>query len=148
MKRSFSPSLRRLTFLLAVLVPIPICLLAPSHAEDTTVRDLAKLVTIRRDTYGVPHILAPTEEAAAFGQGYATAEDHVRTTARLFLQARGEEAAHFGEPFAEADFLVKQLRIHEVAEAGYAKMPPWLQWILDGYAAGYNYYLQKHRDQL
>ena len=38
--------------------------------------ELSGLVTIRRDKYGVPHILGQTEEAAAFGQGYATAEDH------------------------------------------------------------------------
>ena len=119
-----------------------------SARADDAGRDLAKQVTIRRDAYGVPHILADTEAAAAFGHGYASAEDHVLTMARLFLQARGEEAAHFGERFAEADFLVKHLKIHEVAEAGYARMPPWLRWLLDAYAAGYNHYLAKHKGTL
>ncbi len=44
-------------------------------ARDTAKKSLAAQVTIRRDTYGVPHILAKTEEAAAFGFGYAQADD-------------------------------------------------------------------------
>ena len=44
---------------------------------------LASQVTIRRDTYGVPHILAQTEEAASFGMGYAQAEDHAVEVARV-----------------------------------------------------------------
>src|SRR5579862_1762834 len=103
----------------------------------TAIDDLGSQVTIRRDTYGVPHILASTEEAAAFGQGYATAEDHGAELARLYLKARGEESSQFGEQFADSDFLIKQLRIHEVAEEGIAKSPPLMKMILDAYAAGY-----------
>ncbi len=110
--------------------------------------DLASQVTIRRDTYGVPHILAPTEEAAAFGNGYVVAEDHVLELARLFLKARSEESAYFGEKYAESDFAVEELRIYEFAEAGYARMPPWVQRIVDGYAAGYSRYLEQHRAEL
>ncbi|HEV3081060.1 MAG TPA: penicillin acylase family protein, partial [Gemmataceae bacterium] len=61
---------------------------------------LARQTTIRRDHYGVPHILAATEEAAALGMGYAGAEDHAELLGRLFLQARGAEASVFGEKFA------------------------------------------------
>jgi acyl-homoserine-lactone acylase len=110
--------------------------------------DLSDQPTLRRDNFGVPHILAATEEAAAFGQGYAVAEDHILEVARLYLKARSEEAAYFGEAFAESDFAVKELRMYEAAEAGYAKSPPWMQMILDGYAAGYNRYIEKHRAEL
>ena len=47
-------------------------------------------VTIRRDTYGIPHILAATEEGASFGLGYAQAEDHAEVIARHYASARGE----------------------------------------------------------
>ena len=39
-------------------------------------RDLARSVTIYRDTYGVPHIYAKTDAGAAFGLMYAQAEDN------------------------------------------------------------------------
>ena len=54
--------------------------------------DLARSVTIDRDTNGVPHIRAATEEAAAFGFGYAQAEDHAEEIARRLIGARGELA--------------------------------------------------------
>jgi acyl-homoserine-lactone acylase len=134
-----------------IVIPAAALLLAAGHisfsspALSAGSNDLASQVTIRRDNYGVPHILAPTEEAAAFGQGYVVAEDRILELARLFLKARSEEAAHFGEEHAESDLLVKELRIRETAEAGYKKSPPWMQMILDGYAAGYNRYVEKHR---
>ena len=103
----------------------------PARAGEPAGDDLASQVTIRRDTFGVPHILAPTEEAACFGQGYASAEDHVLVMAREYLKARGEEAAYFGEDFAANDFAMKQLHIWEGAKEGYARLAPWVQRILD-----------------
>ena len=48
--------------------------------------ELASEVTIRRDTFGVPHVLASTEEAAAYGLGWVSGEDHVLVLGRLFQQ--------------------------------------------------------------
>lgn len=121
---------------------------AAAVGADRLADDLAAQVTIRRDTYGVPHILGKTEEAAALGHGYASAEDYVLDMARLYLKARAEEAAYFGEKFAESDFLVKQLRMYEGAKTGYGKLAPWVRRILDGYARGYNRYVEQHRGEL
>jgi acyl-homoserine lactone acylase PvdQ len=70
----------------------------PSQSTSKTPETwpLAGKVIIRRDVYGIPHILAETEEAAAFGFGYAQAEDHCQTIARALVSARGEEAKYFG----------------------------------------------------
>jgi hypothetical protein len=54
---------------------------------------LAGQATIRRDTFGVPHILADTEEAAAFAFGYAQAEDHAAGIGR---QIRKYSDTHLG----------------------------------------------------
>lgn len=119
-----------------------------SFASGSPGNELAAQVTIRRDNFGVPHILAASEEAAAFGQGYVTAEDHILELARLLIKARGEEALYFGDKFAEADFLIKELRMVESSQAGYEKSPPLVRMILDGYAAGYNRYIEQHRAEL
>src|SRR5688572_20970983 len=84
-----------LILLLVILSALPVAV--PRAASN----DLAAKVTIRRDNFGVPHILAPTEEAAAYGHGYVTAEDHVLELARLLLKARSEEALYFGDKFAD-----------------------------------------------
>ncbi|HEY2931276.1 MAG TPA: acylase [Acidobacteriota bacterium] len=124
---------------------------APAGDQASAAADpdyLASKVLIRRDNYGVPHILGETEEAAAFGLGYAVAEDHILELARLFLKARSEEAAFFGEKFVDSDLATKELQIHEYAQIGYQRMPPWVRFIVDGYAAGYNRYVAKHRSEL
>jgi acyl-homoserine-lactone acylase len=100
---------------------------------------------IRRDTYGVPHILASSERDAAFAHGYATAEDHLATLAPLFLRARGEKASVFGEASLREDVLVHQLGIWDTAQAKFETLPPHIQAILNGYAEGYNAYLATHR---
>src|ERR1700683_345626 len=100
---------------------------------------------IRRDNYGVPHILADTEQAAAYAQGYATAEDHFDELARLFLRARGEQAAVFGQSFVKQDLLVRELGIWDKARDRFEDLPPHMQAILDAYAQGYDLYLSQHR---
>lgn len=110
-------------------------------------RSLAEQVTIRRDTFGVPHILAETEEAASFGMGYAQAEDHAEEIARRFITARGEQARFFGTS-AESDFRMKRYGNHEVAKDRFRELTPLFQSMLNAYAAGFNLYTEKNRSQL
>jgi acyl-homoserine-lactone acylase len=153
MKQAF-PVWRFGVFATGWLIVIGGALVVPAAARAEPADDeLASQVTIRRDKFGVPHITAPTEEAAAFGQGYVVAEDHVLVLGRLLLKARSEEAAYFGAKEGEydivaADALCKRLHIYEGAAVGYAKMAPWVQRIAAGYAAGYNHYVRKHRAEL
>src|SRR6185503_3999012 len=107
---------------------------------------LASQVLIRRDTYGVPHILAKTEEGAAFGFGYAQAEDHCLTIARRFVAARGEAAKLLGQG-AEGDFLAKRFENLEVCRINFGQLDPLLQRIFSSYAAGLNHYVTKHRQE-
>jgi acyl-homoserine-lactone acylase len=100
---------------------------------------------IRRDTWGVPHIIAPTEAAAAFAHGYVTAEDHFLALARLLLRARGEQATYFGEKSLAEDEAIAQVEIYEVARKAFAGLPPLTQIILNNYADGYNLYLSRRR---
>jgi acyl-homoserine-lactone acylase len=123
-------------------------LAACSIDQVALAKDLSEQVVIRRDEFGVPHILAETEEAALYGYGYAQAEDHILTIARLMLQARSEEAAYFGQRYARSDFRIKQFRMYEGAKAGYAKTAPWFRRLLDGFASGYNRYIEKNRGEL
>jgi|HubBroStandDraft_1064217.scaffolds.fasta_scaffold01390_6 acyl-homoserine-lactone acylase len=123
---------------------ICVFLLASAAATPGAGVDGSRAV-IRRDTYGVPHIWAPTEEEAAFAQGYAAAEDYFPLLARLFLRAKGLQASVFGEGALGDDIYMHQLGIHEVAESAFPTMPPVIRGLLSGYAGGYNLYLAQHR---
>ena len=48
--------------------------------------------TIIRDRFGVPHISGRRDADAAFGMGYAHAQDDFPTLQRAFLSARGRLA--------------------------------------------------------
>lgn len=108
---------------------------------------LAGKVVIRRDTYGIPHILAQTEEAAAFGFGYAQAEDHCLTIARSLVAARGEEARYFGTG-KDSDFLLRLYNVRAEAERDLGRVGRLYRRIVEAYAAGINRYVEKHRAQL
>ncbi len=114
---------------------------------DAAKKSLAEQAVIRRDTYGVPHILAETEEAAAFAMGYAQAEDHCIEIARRYLSARGEEAKYTGAG-VETDFESKRYGIHEIALKNFGKLSPLMQQINNAFAAGFNRYVEKNRKDL
>jgi acyl-homoserine-lactone acylase len=109
---------------------------------------LAPQVTIRRDTFGIPHILADTEEAAAFGFGYAQAEDHAVEIARRMISARGEEAKYFGPSGLANDLGMAQFDNIGEARRGLRRVSPLFRRILTAYAAGVNRYVSRHRAQL
>jgi acyl-homoserine-lactone acylase len=109
-------------------------------------RPIADRVEIRRDTYGIPHILADDEEAGGFGFGYAMAEDHAAEIGRRYLAARGEAARIFGAGELENDLAMHRLDNRGAARRALAedtgrRFRRWLQ----GFAAGINRYVETHR---
>ena len=139
-------------FVLILLCSLGALKASPTHAfrsnrAEATTTLLASQVSIRRDTYGIPHILAKAEEAAAFGFGYAQAEDHCLTIARRYVAARGEAARLLGQG-AEGDFLVRRFDNLEVCRINFAQLDPLLQRIFSSYAAGLNHYVSQHRQEL
>jgi acyl-homoserine-lactone acylase len=110
-------------------------------------RPLADRAEIRRDRFGVPHILAEDEEAAAFAFGYAMAEDHAAEIGRRYLQARGDSARHFGDAELDSDLAMRRFDNLATARRAYdedtgRRFRRWLR----GFAAGINEYVAAHRD--
>ncbi|MFK7995748.1 MAG: penicillin acylase family protein [Granulosicoccus sp.] len=116
----------------------PTVILAPT--------DTGLQATIRRTTNGVPHISSDTLEGAAFGAGFAQAQDNVCLLAESFVKARGERAKYFGPGENDIniinDFSYRSLRILSGAESEYAQLSPESLALLDGFTAGYNQYVE------
>ena len=120
----------------------------PVPLSTATAADLFPHAVIRRDTFGVPHITADTDEAAAFALGYAEAEDHAVEMGKLYLLSRGEAARWFGPEYVEGDLVQKRManlegarRALEITGDGYRR---WLH----GFVTGVNFYADKHRAEL
>ncbi|MGA2260205.1 MAG: penicillin acylase family protein [Acidobacteriota bacterium] len=131
--------------LLLAIVLISIALSSTSKTSESS--SLAGKVTICRDTYGIPHILAETEEAAAFGFGYAQAEDHGTAIARELVSARGEEAMVFGTGI-ESDFLLKLYDNQRMSEQDLQRVGAVYRKMVNAYAEGLDAYFAQHRSQL
>ncbi|SVB44434.1 uncharacterized protein METZ01_LOCUS197288, partial [marine metagenome] len=102
------------------------------------------MVTIARDTHGVPHISGPTEADAAFGFGYAQAQDHLNLMLRNYMEAAGRLAEIDGEAALEIDVRTRLWRTTEEAEAAYPRLNSETRVYLDGFVDGVNRYMTDH----
>lgn len=106
--------------------------------------------TIRRTTGGVPHVKADNLKSAAFGHGYAQAQDNVCMLAEAVVKARSERSKYFGPgPDTQFgiglnivnDFSYKAQKIYSGAEAEYPTLSDESKALVDGFVAGYNKYI-------
>lgn len=113
---------------------------APKPAHD---------VRIRRDEWGVPHILGRTDADAAYGLGYAQAEDDLATLVQGTLTARGQLATLQGPSGLDSDYLVQLLDVWGAIDRDYARrVPANVRAVLQAYADGANAYARKHPETL
>src|SRR5689334_13070184 len=112
--------------------------------SDDPLTKLALLVTIYRDTYGVPHVFGKTDASTAFGFAYAQAEDNFWRVEENYILALGRGSELYGQKSLEEDRLNHALEIPRLAREEYARLDPRMRSLCDAFAAGFNYYLARH----
>jgi acyl-homoserine-lactone acylase len=123
---------------------------APVAANATAAKPATGPVThhdvrIRRDDWGVPHILAKTDVDAAYALGYAQAEDDMATIQLSAFTARGKLAELQGPSGVESDYLVGLQDVWGTIRRRYARdLAPQPRRMLEAYAAGVNAYAKRH----
>lgn len=101
-------------------------------------------IQIARDSFGTPHIFAPTDAEVAYGFAWATAEDDFETMQMQLLAIRGLMGQVSGKQGAFFDVAVHLLDPHSIVEARFDKdISPDFKKLLDAYAEGANAYAQK-----
>lgn len=122
----------------------------PSPDLSTLIAKAQKYdVHIKRDTFGVPHVIGPRDADVAFGLGFAHSEDDFATLQQVALATRGQLAAVEGRNAAVADYLVHLLRVWETVDAKYeVDLPADVRQVLEAYADGVNYYAALHPDRV
>jgi acyl-homoserine-lactone acylase len=147
-RASMRPFLTAMAIVMGAACPVA------AAADDAPA--LARQVTIRRTQYGVPHIQGESLAAAAFGFGYCQAEDHWPSILRGIIGVRGELAATFGpdesvpgdDKHVTADFRTRQFRVYGRAVDNYHRLDPDYRSMAEAFAAGVNYYVDRHRADL
>jgi len=117
---------------------------ASQELSPAKLRQLARSVTIYRDTYGVPHVFGRTDASTVFGFAYAQAEDNFWRVEQNFISALGRLSEVYGEETLDEDRLNHALEIPRLAKEEYARLDRDMQALCDAFAAGFNYFLLRH----
>ncbi len=133
----------RFAFILVALLAFGIVALAQRPKSDSSAV-LARSVTIYRDTYGVPHVFGRTDASTAFGFAYAQAEDNFWRVEENFIFALGRASELYGAKTLDDDRLNHALGIPKLAQSEYARLDRQMRALCDAFAAGFNYYLERH----
>jgi acyl-homoserine-lactone acylase len=121
----------------------------PADTRELIARAGAYDVRIRRDRFGVPHVLGKTDADTAFGLAFAHSEDDFATIQDTILISRGELASENGYSGAVPDYLVQLFHVRALVEARYAHdLPADVRRVLEAYADGVNYYAALHPEKV
>ena len=101
-------------------------------------------ITIARDTYGVPHIFAPTDPEVAYGLAWAHAEDDFTTIQTLMLTGKGKLATYLGKKGAPIDYVVGLLNTKATVMAQIDQLDPAFLQLVRGYLLGLEAYAKAH----
>ncbi|ABS62560.1 Glutaryl-7-aminocephalosporanic-acid acylase [Parvibaculum lavamentivorans DS-1] len=137
-----------LTVLTVVLVRGAIEAPAPADPAPMLARAANYDATIKRDTWGVPHIFGKRDVDVAFGFGFAHSEDDFATIQEVAIATRGELASVKGERAAITDYLVNLMGVWETVDARYeSDLSPEVRRVIEAYADGVNYYAALHPEE-
>jgi acyl-homoserine-lactone acylase len=115
-----------------------------SAAESA--KNLAASATIYRDAYGVPHIYGRTDESVVFGLMYAQAEDNFWQLEEDHINKLGRAAEIYGQSRLAGDLTARLFETTRRAREDYERLTPQMRKLCDAYAAGINYYLERHAE--
>ncbi len=101
-------------------------------------------ITIARDSFGVPHIFAPTDPEVAYGIAWAHAEDDFETLQLVVLSGKAKLGTGLGKKGAEGDYVINLLRVRKTVEEQWNTLSPDFVELIKGYVAGLNAYAKAH----
>ena len=113
-----------------------------SSAQLPTIR--TNQINIARDSYGVPHIFAPTDPEVAYGLAWAHSEDDFKTIQTLILTGKGKLGSYLGKKGAPVDYVFGLLNTRKVVDQQIKSMDPKFIQLVKGYLMGLEAYAKAH----
>jgi acyl-homoserine-lactone acylase len=120
---------------------------AQSQISNNPTIDVNK-ITIARDSFGVPHIFAPTDPEVAYGVAWAHSEDDFKTIQTLMLTGKGKLSTYLGKKGAPVDFVVGLLNTKATVQAQIGQMDPKFIALVKGYLMGLEAYAKAHPNEV
>ena len=138
----------RLPLVLVSLIVLTSCAAIPRRpARDAklpgTGPDAGQTV-VYRDTWGVPHIYAPTVEDGLYAMGWAQAQDRPEELLKNLARGMGESTRFEGESGLESDSVARMWDHYGVAKRHVDTVRPELRAQLEAYVRGINDFYDAH----
>ncbi len=115
----------------------------PNYDGELVIEGIESEVRIVRDSYGMPHIFADSEEDAYFALGYCMAQDRMFQIDLVRRVVRGQLSEILGEPLVPIDKLFKTITAKKSLEELYnGDLPPEIYSGMNAFTAGINCYLE------
>jgi penicillin amidase len=131
-----------------------LCALPPALAQTappaTTLRlpGLTHPVTVLRDTWGIPHIYAETQDDLFFAQGFVAAQDRLFQMELWRRTGEGRLAEIVGKSAVERDRFARLVRYRGDLKTEYESYAPDAQAIVEAFVRGVNAYIETVKNDL
>ena len=106
---------------------------------------LSRPVTVLRDSWGVPHIYAETQDDLFFAQGFVAAQDRLWQMELWRRTGEGRLAEVLGPGAVERDRFARLLRYRGDMKAEWESYAPDAKPILEAFARGVNAFIEQSR---
>jgi acyl-homoserine-lactone acylase len=106
-------------------------------------------IEIARDTFGIPHIFAPTDPEVAYGLAWAHCEDDFEHIQMMMITSAARLGELNGKDGAISDYFVRFIKARELSETRYnTDLTEDYKKMLQAYADGVNSYAAKHPSEV
>lgn len=107
-----------------------------------------KSIDIVRDSFGMPHIFAPTNPEVVYGLAWANAEDNFEAMQETVLIAKGLMGRYKGKEGAAFDYFVKALDLEGRYEAQKDQLNDEFMQLLSAYVTALNDFAKKQPERV
>jgi penicillin amidase len=115
----------------------------PDYNKDVQLTGITGKVEVIRDSFAIPHIYAENEEDLYLAVGYVMAQDRMWQMDLLRRVTTGRLSEIFGPDMADADQLLRSLRMTEKSVQIFDGSDPALQAALRSFCSGVNQYIEQ-----
>src|SRR5207237_9509892 len=121
-----------------------VALVMPFAAQSVSKTAAKDEATIYRDEFGIPHVFAPTLEAACYAVGYAQAEDRLEELLKNYRRANGTMSEVFGPDYYRQDPVQRIWRHADISRERYNQVSPRMRACIESYQDGIRAFMKEH----
>ena len=120
----------------------------PQNEGSIALEGVKSEITIYRNDYGIPQIIADNEYDLFFSYGYVSAQDRLWQMDILRRTGEGKLSEVFGMKTIEIDALIKAIGINRTANKIVNNLSPQSRNILQAYSDGINAFIKRNQKKL